>query len=436
MAEDTTRALPRGALFAAVLASVSIGLLALAAPAAAAGGKLSESDYKAVQQQLAEALKARDDWKMGAAIAKLGEDQSKRAATLLGKVLAKTKYEDQTADAAATAFAAIAGNDDEGRDEVKRMARKDRSWKTRLLCVDAIAKTARDEADWAILYEAIAKDKQDEVRIAAAQACGRSRRDEAIDPLIESMTALDKKKGPVWETLKAELARLVGASMDAGIDYRNYWDGVKANPDRKPPEPSEGGTVTLFGREINCTHPVFVLDISGSMNSIDPEAASGMSTVPGSEPLDPTNSRIERAKRELVKVLEGLPSSTKFNIVSYSTDVQFWQPEGLHALNSSNKKKAIDWVNKLAASGVTVTDRALVRTFDQIKDARCIYLLSDGFATHDGKTPVPTEEILSQVRDKNRFRRVHVNTLGFPQADVEMMQALAKETGGTYSDIK
>ena len=70
-----------------------------------------------------------------------------------------------------------------------------------------------------------------------------------------------------------------------------------------------------------------------------------------------------------------------------------------------------------------------------MRGARCFYLLSDGFATHDGRTPVPTSEIIA-VLDEYKDRHVTVHTLGFEGADRDMMEEVARHTGGKYSDIK
>lgn len=424
------------------LAAVAL-VVSLAGPALQAvepaDGKLSAKRWQEVQQRLLSALKDQSWGELAQALGEAAEDGSARAVSVVCKVLGKAGPPDDLATPGEAALSKLATSGSAARQAVKRALSKDRSWRVRILLLEAISGTAQEAEDWAAVEQALHKDRQDEVRIAAAQILGRSRRDEAIDPLIVAMEKLDKKRGSVWEALRAELARLTGANMDAGIDYRNYWEGRKANPDAPPPDGGCGGgmgTVTLFGRKIHCQRVVFIIDISGSMLSIDPMSQEELRTSPRGGELDPNRTRMKRAQRELVKVLRGLPKSTKFNIVSYSSDVDFFRPEGLHSLNGPNTDAAVKWVEGLESNGVTVTDYAIESAFDQIEGARCFYLLSDGFATHDGKTPVATDVILNMIREKNRFRRVAIHTLGFMQADRAMMQAVAKETGGTYSDIK
>ena len=103
-------------------------------------------------------------------------------------------------------------------------------------------------------------------------------------------------------------------------------------------------------------------------------------------------------------------------------------------LTEANRKAAIEFVEEFKSAGTTATDSALRRAFE-VDGARCFYVLSDGVATHDGTTPVPTEEILA-VLDEFQAKHVTVHTLGFKGADVAMMKAVAEKAGGTYTDIK
>ena len=97
----------------------------------------------------------------------------------------------------------------------------------------------------------------------------------------------------------------------------------------------------------------------------------------------------------------------------------------------------------LEAEGVTATDLALLSSFERVEDADCFYLISDGFATRDGETKIPTSQILTEVAEANRFKKVQINTFGFegksgnPKdgADRELMEGLCRSTGGKYTEI-
>ncbi|RMG08516.1 MAG: hypothetical protein D6731_21775, partial [Planctomycetota bacterium] len=151
-------------------------------------------------------------------------------------------------------------------------------------------------------------------------------------------------------------------------------------------------------------------------------------------------TRLERAQRQLKKVIRRLPAGYKINIVAYSSRTKLWragegdEPPQLHALTKANRDAACAFVDGFRADGVTATDAALRRAFS-VDGARCFYLLSDGFATADGKTKIPTEDILAVIDEYGKDRRVTIHTLGFRGADVEMMKAVAEHTGGEYSDI-
>jgi hypothetical protein len=281
--------------------------------------------------------------------------------------------------------------------------------------------------------------------------------------MIATMERLDRTHDGIWDILRNGLGKLLGQRLESGIEYRSRWEIVKSegglakvSPREEPveaePLPPGGvsSSVRLFGRAIECTRIVFILDVSGSMTAIDPtdgpELPGGSVTRGGGDsqaPKPAALNRLDRAKRELESVLMNLPATTKVNIVTYSSpsDIQLWKgaagdkPPQVHALSEENKKSAVAFVKGETARGTTATDMALARAFG-VDGARCFYLLSDGAATHDGTTPVPLEEIIGLIDSLGKDRNVTIHTLGFQGADREAMMAIARHTGGKYSDIR
>ena len=340
--------------------------------------------------------------------------------------------------------------------EVEKSATEAKSAEVRRYLIGHLAKQEK----WPTLIKAI-NDPNEEVASLAAWKLVDARVEEAVDPLIAAMEKRDGKQDGIWDVLRNGLGKLLGQRLGSAAEYRSVWTMVKADGGLSAVKPKAveveggGGTmVRLFGREIECKRVVFILDCSGSMETIDPtqeDPLAGSFSRTRKPPPGPTNApeekprgktRMERAQIALKEMLKRLPPDFKINLVAYDTDVRVWrssdepgQPYPLVDMNEKNRQDAIEWMDKQRASGVTVTDDAIARAFD-IKGARCFYVLSDGFVTHDGQTQIPTEQILQMIRRNNAERHVIIHTMGFEGADREMMQAVAEAAGGKYSDIR
>lgn len=357
---------------------------------------------------------------------------------------------------------AAAMADPKVQDEVKKAALKSSSVAVRRELLGHCG--AR--SDWPTLIEGI-QDKDEEAAAIAAWRLVDAKVEAGVEPLIALMEKLEKSRGGIWDVCRNGLGRLLGQRLETALEYRSAWEiaktqgglaGVKPVPQGADGAAAgSGGTVArvrIFGRPMECTRVVFVLDVSGSMLAVDPDQTldpdlvgtqvrGGTQGKPG-EPAGggPAQlNRLDRAKLELERMLQSLPDAVKINIVAYSTYVSIWRDgEGnkapqLHAMNAGNKRSAIEFVKGFKADGVTVTDDALRRAYD-VEGARCFYLLSDGAATHDGTTFLTPAEMVSVVDELGQGRSVTIHTLGFTGADKSMMQAVADKTGGRYTDIR
>ncbi len=340
--------------------------------------------------------------------------------------------------------------------DVRKRALKFKSAKLRR----AVVLHMGNKKEWDVLIRAI-NDKDEGVASLAAWRLIDARVEGAVVPMIDRLEKLENKKAGIWDVLRNGLGRMLGQRCSMAIEYRSLWETVQEKGGLakvSPPDEQRGGGeissgVRLFGRPIDCTRVVFILDVSGSMEKIDHDQAfpvrGGAGTQvrkgAGNSEMDEKNrkklkTRLQRAQRELKYVINKLPANFKINVVAYSSNVKIWRAgqgddgPGLFVLNAKNRKAACKFVDDFRADGVTATDTALLRAYD-VNDARCFYLLSDGFATHNGRTPIPTSEMIA-VLDEHKDRHVTVHTLGFEGADREMMQEVASHTGGKYSDIK
>lgn len=435
---------------ASLILAAWVGSPAHAAP-------LSKREINELLNEVSQAVKDQD-WRRAAdTLDRLSEADDKKVFKLMIKVAEQAPPH---AEMDLVLIRAAANMTDKGvLDEVKRAARKSRASHVRRACIVHLGKVGGHED---ILIDAL-EDSDEKVAAIAAWKLVDNRVEAAVEPMIKQLEKVEKNQSGIWDVLKKGLGSLLGKECGSAVEYQSLWTLVKEQGGIASVEPKTTGqaapagrmesrTARLFGTEIDCTRVVFILDVSGSMEAIDPDqklydsdqeggsrerAGPGSSGAPEKPPL---KTRMERAQRELVHVLKKLPANFKVNVIAYSSGVQLWRahdgdiPPQLHPLNEPNRQAVIEWVQNLKASGTTATDTALLRGYE-IDGARCFYLLSDGFPTHDGRTPVPTSDILA-VLEKFKERHVIVHTLGFKGADRDMMQAVAKKSGGNYTDIQ
>ena len=173
-----------------------------------------------------------------------------------------------------------------------------------------------------------------------------------------------------------------------------------------------------YGIKIHSKRLLFILDNSGSMK--DPWYGQ---------------TRLERAKAELIKAIRELSGDVEFGIVAFHTRVYQWQA-GLVEATESNKDRAIEFVRSLGYGDRTNTYGALRRALDYDEDLEAVYLLTDGKPTI-GEL-VSHQAILSDILHRNRFRHLNLNTLGFAVDGFtrEFLKKLAMESGGEFRDSR
>jgi VWA domain-containing protein len=336
--------------------------------------------------------------------------------------------------------------------------------------VMAAMKTPASSEVLALLTE----DKSLVVLRAAIAALGKQRTKEAVDPLLKVLNRLEAAKdhGQVYQEVRDALFDVTSLDYDDPKDWEKWWSVSKATFDpRKKPEgatqvrkPSRDKAADFGGMKIFGKNVVFVIDTSGTMGLTQKDDIPGLTGVTGTdkptvvkqaeEQMTKENqllakwwSRIEMAKRALLKALRGLDSRTKFNIVRFDTKVSSLEKKGL----ISDKKKGTDWVTRMSfqPNGNTNTGQALEMAFALDPSTTEIYFLSDGLPSADGVKNDPPEQILEKVESLNRFRKVKVHTFGYDplqlsngQENTELLSAnevlkkIAKQTGGSFTLLK
>lgn len=146
-------------------------------------------------------------------------------------------------------------------------------------------------------------------------------------------------------------------------------------------------------------HVVLIMDISGSM----------------------AGKKLEQTKDTLIQILDSLSDKDYFNLITFSTSVQYFHSRPL--LASWSRNAAIDFTRSLVAGGVTNIHDALLEGLRVAERAKrdgtvrsntdqFIFFMTDGNPCCDRQVVTDTGAILQRVRSSNT-NRVPIHSLAF-----------------------
>lgn len=467
----------RRLILVALCGAVMFGL------ASTALGGLSDEQFNELKKRINAGVVSNPESVKGD-IRDMSTDNSARAVKFFVNVNRKALDNMDTVAAVQSALTAMTS--DEARSELINSVSKAADYRMRIILIEVCQNFAGSEVVRA-LAECIG-DRNEKVGMTAARALGEKGSLDAVEPLIEQMEKLAKKKQTgtrLYSDIRIALEKITGQKdLIEAQDWRNWFNahkdkivpgtpGADGRVATAKPMVGEAKTISFFGIEIDSRKIIFVIDVSGSMVIPDPppenwvpdkDIGKGKGTTIKED--DPTlkkklekerdrmkdrkvwekeRQRIVRTKKELVRVVKALQGTVKFNIVAFSDQISVFG-NGLQKASASTRDKAVKWVEKLSATGLTFTDDAIREAFKD-KEADTIILLSDGAPTHMGGDAKPewnghqdSQSIIDQIfgwlEKENKFRRMKIHTLGFMGANFEFMQRLSKETGGTFREIK
>ncbi|MFG0290863.1 MAG: VWA domain-containing protein [Rhodopirellula sp. JB044] len=172
-----------------------------------------------------------------------------------------------------------------------------------------------------------------------------------------------------------------------------------------------------YGINLNAGRMLFVIDRSGSMKH-------------------PTryDTRLQNAKRELIRVIDDLPPEAEFSIMLFDTRVQAWKKELLPA-TPQNKREAIAFVERIALGDKTNTHGVLSDALEFDDQLEVVFVLTDGQPTF-GKLTHP-DAILRDIVGRNRMRHLKFHTIGVgvnPLTE-EFLKELSEQTGGEFREV-
>lgn len=211
----------------------------------------------------------------------------------------------------------------------------------------------------------------------------------------------------------------VGASV-------NFAEDKHEDP---PPPPNESEPPKLYNEDIptKTQSLIFVIDVSGSMDSYD-GSFTGLDGNPSS------GSRIDRAKVELARAVQGLKEDYKFNILAYDCDVYPWMPARQQA-TPAVKASALGWIGRLRAMGATGTGPAVVKALQE-RDNFCVVLLSDGAPNCIGDGDGSIDDHRQMIRAGNSQGAViHTFGIGCYGEFEQFLKDVATDSGGKFTKI-
>lgn len=436
---------------------------------------MADATKKSVLKDFRKALRGNDE---DAAIASLGSFVTLEPEDAFD-ALFEAAREDGTStkvyDAVIASFPKVDGIMAHARESYGKSGGKSDFRPNILLCDIAVACfKSEGEGARALLVEAL-DDKMVHVQSAAAKGLEKSMHRDAIEPLLNLLEKLYKKKGRsslLYDVQDALLA-LTGLEYDLMEDWWKWWEPNKATFD--PSKVDTGGKTGVARRKkkgdndfvgvpILSKNIVFVLDKSGSMNYVMRDDIKGLPSGDGSDkggrkeaterPTPETKkmadfwSRWGTACRNLKDVIRKLKKGTQFNIVAFSSNTQVFKKKAV-PMSSGSVKQAFKWIDELKSTGETDTMDALKKAFSADARTTHIYFLSDGIPSLDGMSPEPTKPILEEVASMNRFRKIKIHTFGYDDRTYptrhhmrgltdanKFLKELAESTGGKFTLVK
>ena len=320
-----------------------------------------------------------------------------------------------------------------------------KDWRVRIACAQCLARLAEPQS----ITEArpaladLLKDSDWRVRRRSVEAMVDLWQSVSVELLL---AALAEEKTAIIHDIVQALELLTGQRKGYKAEgWKLWWDqtGSKAplaqKPKRQPQgwlkaplagqiaESGGGETGVFFKVPVLKQNAAFVFDLSGSMRN----------PMSKSDPRIP----IELAREELAKTLTALPQGAMFNVCAYRYTSQFppqteWLrafSDGVRDTSAANLKAGNDWIAKLEVKGWGAFYEALTHSTDDPK-VQAIYFLSDGAPSRGAF--VRRENLLAALRQALRFSPVTINTITISTKgrDVEFMQDIAKEGGGTCAE--
>lgn len=281
---------------------------------------------------------------------------------------------------------------------------------------------ALEHDDWSTRFVAIGaleaiKDKDSVGKLITRLGIETGRMKKRIAEALWTLTAQpfdeDVEK---WKGWWAEAAEKFAVASEKDLDK------ATADKERRRLTQRTVSQAKFFGIKVESHRVIFILDISGSM----------LESMYGRYVGKRGAARIDIAKQEVSQAIKNLDAGTLFNILTFSSSVAKWKKDGIVAKSPETEAEALEWVERLGASGATNLYDSVKTAFED-KDVDTIFIMSDGEPTN-GEVIDP-HRIREDVAFWNKHRKVKINTIAIG-GNLEVLEWLAKDAGGSYVQMR
>jgi hypothetical protein len=192
----------------------------------------------------------------------------------------------------------------------------------------------------------------------------------------------------------------------------------------------------FFNIPVNSDAVYFILDVSGSMRApVDP-------SQPEQDP--PAETKLDRARKELLNTLVALDPKVRFNIILFNDTVHPFADEPVKA-NEDTFKNAKAFFEAAQADGGTnifdalhlalqIKSMGLVDRFGENLAFDTVFVLSDGVPT--AGIVIDPKEILRIITSANQHIKIKINTISLGSEPNDFMRGLAENNYGKYIHIQ
>jgi HEAT repeat protein len=254
------------------------------------------------------------------------------------------------------------------------------------------------------------------VRMQAVDNLAGIRTKGSVDALIANC---EDGRPVVAQRAIAALKQLTGMEWTRKPQWELWWKDNRetfAFPEGQADKPKrdEGGTTVSYnGIQIASDHVAFLIDTSPDMEKT--LASQG-------------KTKTEAAHAELDRVLGLLRGGLVFNVYTYATTIEAFQPKPVE-LGNKTRKGALDFVTKASNHGPKDIWKAL-RTVVDDPTLDTLYLLSSG--EPDIGAYVHYNRVCAHLADLNRFHKVVVHTVVYTDSKWyrDQLEKIAETTGG------
>jgi hypothetical protein len=264
-----------------------------------------------------------------------------------------------------------------------------------------------DEVDFAILTDA---------ELAQMQSPEVSYESFEVAPVATDAARVDLLSDQNYEDSIDELADSIAPTLNPGGGSLTSIDTSTGSAGA-----GTGDGASFFGLEASGRRFAYIVDISGSMNTL---GANGAFT------------RWDQTRSELIRSVSNLDENAQFCIMLYSSNAIaiFGQGNWTQA-TQSNKVLASRTLFGFDPNGGTKPLAGFEMVFDLDPQSDAIYFMTDGLF----ETEIPL-----QVRALNRRELVPIHTILFgelanpddAQAALNMMRLIARHSGGKFTHVR